>query len=792
MKKHYSTDIFAPFEIYVGFDKFLKNYEQMLHSNSKFQVSKAEEILAVVEKHPELKNGFSDLNLLDTYKDEIKFILQDAFSDVLTTNEIKTASVPFYDFIFNTSTRFENIIKNAGDDFQPYIAYSSDEERYIIACSIVLTFFYGYEVNFKRPFLYQIPDQNKIIRYYKVLFNANFVEIHKKENTPEITSADVDLLLDNFDDIELWKEKFPPNSYIFKGFIISNIFDITDSQSISNLKSTLISKEKPSDTAMVENFHHVFRSLLNIADVEVGFTVFNKDSNKLETIHGQQIKSFLLDQKDYDDCMNCLCGWSFDRIFNKNNYVSFANIDQAFDQAKGKSPLLNSLKNQGIKSCILAPIANADTFLGVLELVSKTPKVLNSINANKLNDVMPFIVSAVERSQEEEENIIEAIIQHECTSIHPSVFWKFKNEAKRFLRRQILNENPVFRKIAFKNVYPLYGQIDIKGSSEARNWATKQDLTLQIETAKGVLLEVQSLNPLPIYEQHLFQLDNCLKEIEESFQVDSEQVITSSLKKNIHPLFEHLKNTPRLLKIVNTYFDKIDPKLEILYENRKAYDKTIAQVNKKMAGLLDKKQVEAQAMYPHFFERFKTDGVEHNMYIGASIAENRPFDPLYLSNLRLWQLQVMCEMENTYYQMQPSFEIGLDVASMVLVFNSPLTISFRMDEKQFDVDGTYNARYEIVKKRVDKAHIKGTNERITQKGKLTIVYSQKQDEKEYLNYISFLQAKNYLDQDIEILELEDLQAVTGLKAIRVPILYQKHLDADKLYTYNDLMQVLGE
>ncbi len=29
-----------------------------------------------------------------------------------------------------------------------------------------------------------------------------------------------------------------------------------------------------------------------------------------------------------------------------------------------------------------------------------------------------------------------------------------------------------------------------------------------------------------------------------------------------------------------------------------------------------------------------------------------------------------------------------------------------MDEKRFDVDGAYNARYEIVKKRIDKAYVK--------------------------------------------------------------------------------------
>ncbi len=64
-----------------------------------------------------------------------------------------------------------------------------------------------------------------------------------------------------------------------------------------------------------------------------------------------------------------------------------------------------------------------------------------------------------------------------------------------------------------------------------------------------------------------------------------------------------------------------------------------------------------------------------------------------------------------------------------------------MDEKQFDVDGTYNARYEIIKKRIDKAHVKGSEERVTQKGKIAIIYSNRNDEREYLRYIKYLAVK---------------------------------------------------
>ena len=67
----------------------------------------------------------------------------------------------------------------------------------------------------------------------------------------------------------------------------------------------------------------------------------------------------------------------------------------------------------------------------------------------------------------------------------------------------------------------------------------------------------------------------------------------------------------------------------------------------------------------------------------------------------------------------------------------PLAIKFRMDEKKFDVDGAYNIRYEIIKKRIDKANIKGTEERLTVPGKISIVYSQDKDALEYIKYINF-------------------------------------------------------
>ena len=90
----------------------------------------------------------------------------------------------------------------------------------------------------------------------------------------------------------------------------------------------------------------------------------------------------------------------------------------------------------------------------------------------------------------------------------------------------------------------------------------------------------------------------------------------------------------------------------------------------------------------------------------------------------------------------------IEIASLILVYNTPLSVHFRMDEKRFDVEGAYNARYEIIKKRVDKAHIKGTTERITQPGRIAIIYSQEQDAREYRTYLNFLIAKGIVKKEI--------------------------------------------
>ncbi|MNL44077.1 hypothetical protein D3C87_1666240 [compost metagenome] len=159
------------------------------------------------------------------------------------------------------------------------------------------------------------------------------------------------------------------------------------------------------------------------------------------------------------------------------------------------------------------------------------------------------------------------------------------------------------------------------------------------------------------------------------------------------------------------------------------------------------------------------------MYLGQSIAPGIAFPQNILQDFRLRQLRVLAEIARTTNNLGPYFSTPLETTQLIFVYEKHIDISFRIDEQRFDVEGSYNIRYQMVKKRIDKALIKDRNERLTQPGKIAIVYFNSTEAKEYVGYIKKLQAKRLLNDDLEYLELEELQGVEGLKALRIGVKY---------------------
>ncbi|WP_291130933.1 GAF domain-containing protein [Flavobacterium sp. UBA7682] len=763
----------TPFITQISFHKLIETLESIAESNVDYRVNYAKALLKEIAGLPEFRTGIQDLSLIDEHKDLIKNLLADLFPTALTHNEIKAVAIPFHNITFNYTQRFKKILGAAGFDFDMNIRDFEDDLFYIMNCCLILNDHYQQNIDFTNPLFYDIPDSNGIMKHYRILYNADFIEIIPTNKAIPLTQEDIDLLIENFDDIALWKEKFPLESWILKGFGIVQLYDATTESSVSTLKTNLLKATDTKDEDLQEDFQSIFRSIFKIPDLKVGLTIYDPEDKKFirPNVDAKNIQSVILSETEEADCGKKLYDCFFNCVVKEKQTFIISNLNH-FEQANINDAFAKHLRSQNIQSCILAPVVKNDEILGVFELSSEKPRALNSINANKLDLILPYLVDTLSRYRMDLQNQIEAIIQNEYTSIHSSVYWKFRKEAQKFLRTGQPKEH-IFKEIVFKEVYPLFGEIDIKGSSEHRNQTVKQDLKKQLDTVIEIIESLISKANLIILEQRKFELESFRTELDLPLKADTEQIIQRYIESEIHPVIQN-ENAPEEIKTsIKKYFDKIDEKTGMFYQSRKKFDNALTKVNKKLASILDEKQLEAQQIFPHYYERFKSDGVEHNLYIGASIDPNKPFDKIYLNNLRLWQLQTLCEMELQHHEMKADLPYHLEVTSLILVFSSPISIRFRMDEKRFDVDGTYNARYEVVKKRIDKAFIKGTKERITEKEKITIVYSHANEKKEYMDYIKYLQFKEILEPNVEQFEVEELQGVSGLKGIRVKVAHQK-------------------
>ena len=781
----------SPFKTLISFHKLIENLEEIAASDVDYRSNYAKALLKEIAPFPEFRDGIEDLNLIKQQEKLIHNLLADLFPTALTHNEIKAISIPFQNITFNYSERFKKILQNAGMTFDMEIRDFEEDQFYVFNCILILNAYYGQNFDFNRPLFYDIPSSNGIMNHYRILYNADFIEIIPTQNAPELSQDDIDLLMNNYDNIKLWKEKFPIESWILKGFGIISLIDVTRENAISNLKSNLLKPESSQNKSSI-SFESIFRSIFKIADLRIGFIVYNEEQEKFTNPpHDEkEIKSFILNGLEEMDCKNTIYGCSLEAILEQKKPIIISDVEK-FSKIPGNERLAQHLLQQNIKSCIFAPVIKDDTILGIIELVSKKPKELNTINATNLDLILSYLIDTLERYKTDMQHQIEAIIQREYTAIHSSVYWKFRREALKYYQTNSPNKDYIFKEIIFKDVYPLYGQIDIKGSSEHRNETVREDLKNQLTTLIQLLKNQKSNESLVLLEQRIFELQSFYKELETLFKADTEQHIQNYIETEIHPILRNTKMDIESEMATKNYFESLDEKTGMFYQSRKKFDNTMSVINKKLAAVLDKKQVEAQLIYPHYYERFKTDGVEHNLYIGASIEPTKPFNILYLQNLRLWQLQTLCEMEIEHHQLKATLPYELDVTSLILVFSSPISIRFRMDEKRFDVDGTYNARYEVVKKRIDKANIKGTKERITQKEKITIVYSHNAEENEYLKYIKYLQFKKILEPAIEQFEVEELQGVSGLRAIRVKVANNNLENYNQDIIHHDLINELN-
>ncbi|MCO6487491.1 MAG: GAF domain-containing protein [Phaeodactylibacter sp.] len=759
----------VPFSSVLSFEPLIREIESKAQNGSATESAIANMVLEKLKEAPALGQPIPDRSVLEEHQEIVELLMMMVLPSSIRKKQLAKVSAPFDMNPIYCTHSLGGLMKAQK---VKYVLNNSNNIIYcamvVNACSLILNKFYGQNINVDPPIALSIkPDGYALERHYKTQMDAQYVDIKQLKPLKPLGQEEINQLLSNIYDIDLWLQHIPPENFEFQGFVIGTLIDITEEEALSRLKYSLLERDAVVDPEKVERLQHLIRTYFDLPELRLGVTAIDYPIDK-SVAHRYKIRFDFLASRH--ECL--LSPENKNSIYEKACRYKEVLLIEDLEEVSNKTPIERDLLEEGIRSIIVAPLFNKDDHvIGLLEIGSPRPFELHSFIELKFKEITGLFSMAVERSREEIDNRVEAIIREQYTAVHPSVEWKFIETSYNLLdKRERDPKNATVDPIVFHDVYPLYGQADIVSSSEKRNYAIQTDLTDNLRRAARILQQGANLGRLPLLNQYLTKAERDIKGLQDEFNSNDESRIVEWLHSEIHPLFHQLRDKyPELAGPVSSYFEYLDPELGIVYRERKAYEDSVMMINNTISNYLEQQEKEAQKVLPHYFEKYKTDGVEYDMYVGQSLLKRDRFSMMHLKNLRLAQLIDMCEVTRIVENMQGELPVPLRTAQLIFVYSNPLSIRFRMDEKQFDVDGAYNVRYEILKKRIDKSLIEGTSERLTQAGKVAIVYLQEKERQEYLEYIDYLIREGYVTEEVEDLKVGRLQGVQGLHALRVTV-----------------------
>ena len=633
---------------------------------------------------------------------------------------------------------------------------------------LILNRFYNQEIQMTFSEVFALRNRKTgLLKYYRITLILDYVEVELKKPMNDLSDEQVQELMNNLEDLELWLKYLPPANFAFSGFVPGYTSDVTQIEVLSQMRQQLAAHEKGTPDKLiqgVEIIQNYVRSFMDDPELMVGCLPW------AFAIRKEEVNWSILRNSQQD----------FPYQHVNSYYQSLQQSGEAIlyydlKQVKNPSEMERRFAEVGARSLLITPLIDrSGEMIGVFEMASTNPGRFSKLTLMQIEELVSLFSLGVEREINKIHNQVQTVVQEKFTAIHPSVQWKFQETATQYIfDSQFGKEQATVAPIVFKDVYPLYGQADIVGSSQLRNVSIQEDLVDNLHRVEKVLNSFRKQVDFVSLDLCLTRIKGMMKELKAGpFNSRNETQIVEFLTHEVHPLIHHLVDRFSELdrQKAQKYFDYLDPQLGIVYRHRRDYEESVTHLNNTVGNYLELEDRKKQKTLPHFFEKYKTDGVEYNMYIGQSLLKSCKFDAKQdVQEFRLWQLEHMVEVTRLVDREAEKWPIALQTAQLIFVYNHPLTIRFRMDEKKFDVDGTYNVRYEILKKRIDKAVIKGTQERLTQPGKISIVWLQEKDRDEYLKYLELLVHKGLITGEIEQLELDELPGAAGLQALRVSV-----------------------
>ena len=491
--KHMVPTLDAEFIPFEAFEAYATNDDTPTHYQSTFSItllikqlraqsdtlqkSTFQQTLATLEKAEERFQNTTESWESLCQLEEVEPLMAHFFPSFFFAGQMGFIKAPFdrfFSFRFQTSAflDLQEDDRNWEIKVDPHKVMTADRQIVLMAGATVLNRFYNQEVNVfaNEGMILRDPD-TQTEKHYRFDIQMDYLDVKLLKPLKKLSKKQVHQLLNNLYDKDLWLKYIPPENFLFEGFVIGLITDVTKQEILSIMKDMAANEGGKSDHE--DDLHYIqrlARSYLCIPELTFG---------TLQTVYQPYVESLswsLL--RKYDVTMVRQALADGESAYGKLMHTGEAIVVEDLRRQKYLSALEKVLLEKGVRSLLLAPMRDdEDNIVSIFELASTKPYRFSQLTLLQLEEFIALIELGTNQFISEMENAISLTMQKEFTSIHPSVEWKFREVASKcFWERSVEQRQSTPDDIVFKNVYPLYGQADIVSSSKQRNSSIQADL----------------------------------------------------------------------------------------------------------------------------------------------------------------------------------------------------------------------------------------------------------------------------------------------------------------------------
>ncbi|WP_343320828.1 GAF domain-containing protein [Sphingobacterium multivorum] len=630
---------------------------------------------------------------------------------------------------------------------------------------------YGFSPNENSSIVYHhLNDQGEIIDYYDLDIDFKFVEIKAKKTLPAL---DIGRLSENpSDSIFDWNTVINTvrlEDFELSGFGMVTFRKTSTEHTLRRIQSILLDLPTYNYHLFLADLEKIIKPLLKGPDTV--FSLF-----PLFQLNGVPFFDYSITNKSilFAEAYTANKTFKIDPEiagYLKHPHVIFYTSNATNGIRNTTSVFDERISLSGVTTYLCIPLIHNHSLSGILEIYNREQDQLDNETMQALGSLVPLLSQLAQDITLEFKKRIDDIIINRFTTIQSSVQWKFNHIAAQYIQElENDSQDAHIKAVVFEEVYPLYGAVDVKDSTIIRNASILKDFSFKVKQLAMLIDELSLDGKHKLIMTFSARVDQITESLDHISFDESMVKIIEFFRKDVQPFLEEArKQFPSKIAVIEHYAKHFFTNRDTGEFYRNEFETSLRQINQLISRELDHFNSFIQGNYPSYFQKFRTDGIEYDIYIGESITPQQRFSYEFINVFRRQQIISMARIALKVYHVKAMLPLALETTQLIFINPHSIDISFREDERRFDVEGSLNIRYEIIKKRIDKIRIKRTKERLTQVNKIAIVYLSDEILEDLMLSIQAIYDMGIIEHTIEHLKLEDVQGIAGLKAIRLSV-----------------------